>query len=96
MAFVNFQELPPDAPAPVRRLPVAHPTESVTQPREASRRYVSVLALLAVTALYLFVARQVGLALDSPLIGLVIANLTFVVAVSIWSSMRSGRNGRPL
>jgi hypothetical protein len=94
MAFVNFQELPPDAPAHVRRLRIERMTETVT-PRESSRRYVLVLVLLAVAALYFYVAHHLGLALDSPLLGLVVANLTFVVAVSIWSSVRREGNGRP-
>lgn len=90
MAFVDFQELPPN----VRRIPVLGLAARPVARRKPSRRHSLLPTILAIAALLFFVGYSIGDALDSPLMGMVVANLMFVASASLWSSIRNGRSTR--
>lgn len=56
---------------------------------------VPIVATLALVGLIVAFGYEVAKALASPALGLVAANLLFVSAVSIWVSLRRGRQERP-
>lgn len=95
MAFVDFQEFPPHSPSDVRRIPVRRLAARAVAPHKPSRRHALLPAILAIAALFVFVSYPLGDALDSPLMGMVVANLMFVVPASLWSSIRKRRRARP-
>lgn len=92
MAFVDFEQVPNDAPA-VARAPEAIAV-AVPVARPVQRKVAIPYALLGAFAVLLWIGQATAAEMDSPLLGFVAATLVFLIGVAAVSAVQPARRRR--